>query len=110
MKRYGQAWFWLLLLLAAGPATAGLFDRFGDAGQQKILDADQAFQIIVNPVDPLTLEARWTIAPGYYLYRDKFRLSLVDAPASASPTSRFRPAKRRMIPTLARSRCFIRQR
>ena len=80
MKRYGQAWFWLLLLLAAGPATAGLFDRFGDAGQQKILDADQAFQIIVNPVDPLTLEARWTIAPGYYLYRDKFRLSLVDAP------------------------------
>ncbi len=80
MKRYGQAWFWLLLLLAAGPATAGLFDRFGDAGQQKILDADQAFQIIVNPVDPLTLEARWTIASGYYLYRDKFHLSLVDAP------------------------------
>lgn len=24
------------------------------------------------------LEARWTVAPGYYLYRDKFRLSLPD--------------------------------
>ncbi|MFO1424696.1 MAG: protein-disulfide reductase DsbD, partial [Candidatus Competibacteraceae bacterium] len=25
-----------------------------------------------------TIEARWIIAPGYYLYRDKFRLSLLD--------------------------------
>jgi thiol:disulfide interchange protein DsbD len=80
MKRYRQAWFWLLLLLAAGTATGGLFDRFGSSGQDRILDADQAFQVIVNVLDPLTLEVRWIIAPGYYLYRDKFRLSVLDAP------------------------------
>ena len=80
MKSYRQVWLWLLLALATGTATGGLFDRFGDSGKQHILDADQAFQVIVNVLDPLTLEVRWTIAPGYYLYRDKFRLSVLDAP------------------------------
>jgi thiol:disulfide interchange protein DsbD len=80
MKRYRQVWLWLLLLLAAGTAAGGLFDRFGSSGHDRILDADQAFQVIVNVPDPLTLELRWTIVPGYYLYRDKFRLSLIDAP------------------------------
>ena len=80
MKRYGQVWLLLVLALAAGTATGGLFDRFGDSGKQQILDADQAFQLIVNVLDPQTLEVRWTIAPGYYLYRDKFRLSLVETP------------------------------
>jgi thiol:disulfide interchange protein DsbD len=68
----------LLLALLAGPATAGLFDRFGGASQERILDADQAFQLTVSAVDPVTLEARWIIAPGYYLYRDKFKLILAD--------------------------------
>lgn len=78
MKRWMQPSFWLALGLAAwaGAAGAGLFDRFGGSGQDRILDEDQAFQLIVNVLDPLTLEARWTIAPGYYLYRNKFRLSL----------------------------------
>ena len=80
MKSYRQVWLWLLLALATGTATGWLFDRFGDSGKQHILDADQAFQVIVNVLDPLTLEVRWTIAPGYYLYRDKFRLSVLDAP------------------------------
>jgi len=80
MKRYRQVWLLLVLALAAGTATGGLFDRFADSGKQEILDADQAFQVIVNVPDPLTLEVRWTVAPGYYLYRDKFRLGLIDAP------------------------------
>ena len=70
----------LLLALLAGPvAAAGLFDRFGGASQERILEADQAFQLTVSAVDPLAVEARWLIAPGYYLYRDKFRLELRDA-------------------------------
>ena len=80
MKRWIQPSFWLALWLTAwaGAAGAGLFDRFGGSGQDRILDENQAFQLIVNVVDPLMLEARWTVAPGYYLYRDKFRLSLPD--------------------------------
>ena len=83
MKRSFPARLWLTLLtllaLLAEPAAGGLLDRFGPSSQDRILEADQAFQLAVNAPDPLTLEARWLIAPGYYLYRDKFRLSLVDA-------------------------------
>ncbi|HMQ13257.1 MAG TPA: protein-disulfide reductase DsbD family protein, partial [Candidatus Competibacter phosphatis] len=77
-RRWARSWLVLLLTLLAGSATAGLFDRFGGASQERILDADQAFQLTISAVDPVTLEARWIIAPGYYLYRDKFKLVLVD--------------------------------
>ena len=81
MKRPLPAWSWLALLLAllAGSAVGGLLDRFGGSSQERILEADQAFQLTVSTPDPLTLEARWLIAPGYYLYRDKLHLSLLDA-------------------------------
>ena len=80
MRQRRWAGFGLILLLAllTGPVVAGLFDRFGGASQERILDADQAFQLTVSAVDPVTLEARWIIAPGYYLYRDKFKLILAD--------------------------------
>ncbi|MDQ5911523.1 MAG: thioredoxin:protein disulfide reductase [Pseudomonadota bacterium] len=80
----GTRWFWFwLALLATGfagsaAAAAGLFDRFSSADEQRILEADQAFRLTINAIDPLTLEARWVIEPGYYLYRDKFQLALID--------------------------------
>lgn len=73
-------WGLLWLALVTMPALAGLFDRFGSSPQEKILEADQAFRLTIAATDPLTLEARWLIAPGYYLYRDKFRLSIPNAP------------------------------
>lgn len=77
-RRWARSWLVLLLALLVGPVTAGLFDRFGGASQERILDADQAFQLTIGASDPVTLEARWIIAPGYYLYRDKFKLTLMD--------------------------------
>ena len=80
MKQPRRTWPWLALLLAllAGPVAGGLFDRFGGSSQDRILEADQAFQLAASALDPSTIEVRWIIAPGYYLYRDKFRLSLSD--------------------------------
>ncbi|MFZ1493924.1 MAG: protein-disulfide reductase DsbD [Candidatus Competibacter denitrificans] len=68
----------VLLALLTEPATGGLFDRFGSASRARILDAEQAFQVAINSLDAATLEVRWTIAPGYYLYRDKFQIQIVD--------------------------------
>ncbi len=69
------------LLAVPGIVWAGpLADRLpawlqGDT--EKILAADEAFQLQVN-LDPAsnTVQANWRIADGYYLYRDKFRFAL----------------------------------
>lgn len=41
--------------------------------QQQFLEPDQAFRPTVEVENPRKLKARWEIADGYYLYRDKFR-------------------------------------
>ncbi len=38
---------------------------------QQALPVDQVFQVTVQRLNNKTLTARWTIKPGYYLYRDK---------------------------------------
>ncbi|WP_020559646.1 protein-disulfide reductase DsbD [Thiofilum flexile] len=44
-----------------------------------ILEVDQAFQIKPPIYDGKQIAVGWTIAPGYYLYREKFQLNLLDA-------------------------------
>ena len=73
-----------LLLLAAVNATgvAGEAAKSDDpfaalkgitnSGQKEFLDPDQAFVLTAEAVDASTVKARWAIADGYYLYRDKF--------------------------------------
>ena len=60
--------FWHILLLCftwnALPATA-----------VEYLDPAVAFKPSVRAIDPSTLEVLFTIAPDYYLYRDKFRFA-----------------------------------
>jgi len=64
----------LLLLLFCLP-------RF--AAAQELLDVDKAFHPSARAVDASTLEIRYDIANGYYLYREKFRFALAPAEAKA---------------------------
>ena len=58
-----------------GTTTGGVF------GQQA-LPVDEAFRFEAIAMSPTELLARWTIADGYYLYRDKIELALgAEAPA-----------------------------
>lgn len=68
--------FLLFLLLA--PAHAAQTD-------EDLLEADQAFQLSTRVVNDTTLEARWKIAPGYYLYRDKFKFEALDGATLRDP-------------------------
>ncbi len=37
---------------------------------------EEAFRLATRAVDARTIEARWQIADGYYMYRDKFKFAL----------------------------------
>ena len=54
----------LLLALAAFPGNA-----------EEPLEAEQAYVFSARALDAHTLEARWQIADGYYLYRNKIRFT-----------------------------------
>lgn len=43
---------------------------------QEPLDPDQAFRFSARTLDAQTVELRWEIAPGYYMYRDKFSFAV----------------------------------
>ena len=62
----------LLLLLPGGMAAA--LDGI-DGLEQELLAPDEAFVISVTAADDNTLQVRWDIADGYYMYRDRIRFS-----------------------------------
>ena len=80
---------WLAVAGAVMPLTASATDapgngilgtlaqRFGlsSAPSKEFLDPEQAFVLTVDAVNASTVRARWDIAPGYYLYRNKFGIT-----------------------------------
>lgn len=46
--------------------------------EDELLEPDKAFALSTRVIDAHTLEARWKIAPGYYMYRDKFKFEPLD--------------------------------
>jgi len=56
-------------------------------GQQpKLLEPERAFAFSVQAVDENTVEARFAIAKGYYLYRDKLKFSVEPVALAAAPS------------------------
>jgi len=54
----------------------GAFAHFPVAQAEEFLDPDVAFKFSARALDANTLEARWQIADGYYMYRDKFKFEV----------------------------------
>jgi thiol:disulfide interchange protein DsbD len=57
--------FLFLLLALAGTARA-----------EEPLPPEEAFRFSARTIDASTVEARWQITDGYYMYRDKFKFAL----------------------------------
>lgn len=63
---------WLSRTLPALLVTmAMLFPAVGQAGDE-YLEPEQAFRFSARMIDKANLELRYDIAPGYYMYREKF--------------------------------------
>src|SRR6266850_585671 len=56
-----------LLLIALAPARA--------ADTDELLEPDKAFRFSARALDAATVEVRYAIADGYYLYRERFRFA-----------------------------------
>jgi thiol:disulfide interchange protein DsbD len=69
-------WVALLTCVAAVPAAAQLAAVPGNvqlaAGAPRLLPPNQAFRLSARALDASMVEARFDIADGYYLYRDRF--------------------------------------
>ncbi len=55
----------LLLLAGLGVARA----------EEDFLDPEVAFKLAARPLDARTVEVSYTVAPGYYLYREQFKFA-----------------------------------
>ena len=56
--------------------TGGI--EIGESSGDEFLNPDVAFMLRAAAAGPGAIEARWDIAEGYYLYRDKFRFRASD--------------------------------
>jgi thiol:disulfide interchange protein DsbD len=55
------------------------------APDDELLEPDKAFALSTRVIDGRTIEANWKIAPGYYLYRDKFKFESLDPAVTPKP-------------------------
>lgn len=82
---------------AAPAAPAGSPSGIGQAlvgdGQSEFLDPDIAFVPSVEVRDAHTLVARWRIADGYYLYRDKLGFELGETGRAKLAAARLPPGQ-----------------
>lgn len=79
-----------LLPVLAQPAVAEGFSGSGkqaflaDDNDTDILPPDEAFKVSLQMVGDKTLHADFKIAPGHYLYRDRFKFELIPADSVGS--------------------------
>ena len=66
------AWALSLAMLGAGASSLA-------AADPKLLEPERAFAFSVQAIDESTVEARFAIASGYYLYREKLKFAVEPA-------------------------------
>ena len=57
----------------------GLLITGAARADQDFLDPEQAFADSAAMAGPLALDLHWQIAPGYYMYQDRFEVRIEDA-------------------------------
>jgi thiol:disulfide interchange protein DsbD len=93
------------------PAAAGALQALADlgrsvglagAGDDDFLEPDQAFRHYVEVAPDGTVLARWEVADGYYLYRDKFRFEVASGTGVTLGAATLPPGKMKEDPAFGR--------
>ncbi len=85
------AWLAVLSMLLSIPAFA----------EDDLLDVEQAFTVSARLKDAKTIELIYQIAPGYYLYKKRFKFALADAGDKLKP-AQIPPGKMKQDATFGR--------
>ena len=88
IRLFPSALLAVLALLSSGPRAAP---------EDELLEPDQAFALSTRVVNAETIEAGWKIAPGYYMYRDKFKFEVIGGDVAVRPAV-FPPGKKKQDP------------
>lgn len=107
----------LASLMAAGTAGAAADSLLGDLGRRlgltegsnEPLRPEQAFIFSAQSRDTATVVARWDIADGYYLYRQRFKFSLKDSPGLSLGAPVFPTGKMKDDPAFGRMEVYLHQ-
>jgi thiol:disulfide interchange protein DsbD len=79
----------MLQSLIAGMATGALLalalDASAATAEPKLLEPERAFALSVQAIDEKSVEVRFAIARGYYLYREKMKFAVEPAVLAAAP-------------------------
>jgi thiol:disulfide interchange protein DsbD len=81
-----------LIVLFLGLAATTSVLAASVLGQEDILDPEKAFRFSARALDERTIEVRYRIEDGYYLYRDKFRFA-AEPPTVKLGTAAFPPGR-----------------
>ena len=74
----------LCVLLSLTAYADGFLAGLSGKSKATFLPPDQAFQLTISAVDGRTLQANFSITPGYYLYRERISFKPVDATVTLS--------------------------
>lgn len=93
------------------PATTALdsLAKLGSSlgiGGDEFLPPDEAFKLELKPVNATTLRAHYEIAPSYYLYKDKLRLTVTQPATMRITDLRLPAADVKEDPTFGRTEVF----
>lgn len=96
----------LALIVAAAAAQAATLGGGDNSAGSDLLPADEAFVLGVERQANDTLLLHWTIAPDYYLYRDRTEIALEGAGDARLGEPNFPPAKTKQDPNFGEVAVF----
>jgi thiol:disulfide interchange protein DsbD len=96
-------WISLVALLSSASASAGEpAIPAPKADEQMLLEPQRAFALSARYIDDKTVELRYKVADGYYMYRQRFKFAAMPTTSFKLGAAKFSPGIQKQDPTFGR--------